>query len=175
MVEEMGRWLEEHPQLPDEIRAAEESPEGTRVLVASLGGVNVLLAEPGAKTFKAQFERELADAEVHLEEGVKKLLLCDGARSLSSATTGIGWTIPGSARGAGRSAAARSRRRRPWSRRECAAAACDGLAQAANMSSRSAPTSNPIAGMPWGNATKPSAKRPHNSNTQQRRNEITPY
>jgi len=141
MVQEMGQWLEEHPQLPDEIRAAEEAPEGTRVLVASLDGVNVLLAEPGAKrgrpaerpqkeeepqesptcyknamvgsvswygevpegevcperlvsryvarmpesgakTFKAQFERELADAEAHLEQGVKKLLLCDGARSL---------------------------------------------------------------------------------------------
>ena len=141
MTQEMGQWLEEHPRLPDEIRAAEEAPEGTRVLVASLDGVNVLLAEPGAKrgrpaerpqkeeepkesptcyknamggsvswygevpegevcpqrlasryvarmpeskakTFKAEFERELADAEARLDQRVQKLLLCDGARSL---------------------------------------------------------------------------------------------
>jgi hypothetical protein len=141
MVQEMGQWLEEHPQLPEEIRAEEDVPEGTRVLVASLDGVNVLLAEAGAKrgrpaerpqkaeepeesptcyknamvgsvswygdvpdgevcperltsryvarmpeagakTFKAQFERELADAESRLDQRVKKLLLCDGARSL---------------------------------------------------------------------------------------------
>lgn len=141
MLQQMGEWLEEHPQLPEQIRAEEEAPEGTRVLVASLDGVNVLLAErgakrgrpaerpqkekepqesptcyknamvgsvswygevpeeevcperlasryvarmpePGAKTFKAQFERELADAEGHLDPRVKKLLLCDGARSL---------------------------------------------------------------------------------------------
>jgi len=141
MVQEMGQWLEEHPQLPAEIRAEEDVPEGTRVLVASLDGVNVLLAEAGAKrgrpaerpqkheeaeesptcyknamvgsvswygdvpdgevcperltsryvarmpeagakTFKAQFERELADAEARLDQRTKKLLLCDGARSL---------------------------------------------------------------------------------------------
>ena len=134
MVQEMGQWLEEHPQLPEEIRAKEDVPEGTRVLVASLDGVNVLLSEPGAKrgrpaerpqkeeepeesptcyknamvgsvswygdvpdgevcperltsryvarmpeagakTFKAQFERELADAETRLDRRVKKLLL----------------------------------------------------------------------------------------------------
>ena len=303
MVQEMGQWLEEHPQLPEEIRAEEDVPEGTRVLVASLDGVNVLLAEPGAKrgrpaerpqkeeepqesptcyknamvgsvswygevpegevcperlasryvarmpesgakTFKAQFERELADAETHLDRRVKKLLLCDGARSLwnyadhnplyddyeklvdfyhttehlskaAEALFGKGspkgqrwyekwrrrlqWkrhAVTGLLRsmdyyrhqrkssesrqkalateqtffennrdrmdyrrfrrGAGRSAVGRSRRRpRPWSRRACAAAACAGLAPAANMSSRSAPTSNPIAGMPCGNATRP--------------------
>jgi hypothetical protein len=141
MVQEVGQWLEEHPQLPEEIRAEEDVPEGTRVLVASLDGVNVLLAEAGAKrgrpaerpqkdeepqesptcyknamvgsvswygdvpegevcperltsryvarmpeagakTFKAQFERELADAEAHLDQQTKKVLLCDGARSL---------------------------------------------------------------------------------------------
>jgi hypothetical protein len=141
MVQEMGQWLEEHPQLPAEIRAEEEVPEGSRVLVASLDGVNVLLAEAGAKrgrpaerpqqdeepeesptcyknamvgsvswygdvlegevcperltsryvarmpeagaqTFKAQFEEELADAEANLEQRTKKVLLCDGARSL---------------------------------------------------------------------------------------------
>jgi hypothetical protein len=141
MVQEMGQWLGEHRQLADEIRADEEVPEEARVLVASLDGVNVLLAEPGvkrgrpaerpqkekdpqesptcyknamvgsvswygevpegevcperlasryvarmpeagAKTFKAEFERELADAESHLNKRVKKLLLCDGARNL---------------------------------------------------------------------------------------------
>jgi len=49
MTQEMGQWLEAHPQLPEEIRGEEESPQGTRVLVASLDGVNVLLAEPGPK------------------------------------------------------------------------------------------------------------------------------
>jgi len=142
MTQEMGHWLEAHPELPEEIRREEECPEGTRVLVASLDGVNVLLAEPGPKrgrpaerpqepakegdvsptcyknamvgsvswygevpegevcperlasryaarmpedgagTLKAEFERELADAEAKLEGGVQKILLCDGARSL---------------------------------------------------------------------------------------------
>ena len=141
MAQEMGQWLEAHERLPEEIRAEEEVPEGTRVLVASLDGVNVLLAEPGPKrgrpaerpqheeepseaptcyknamvgsvswygevpegevcperlasryvarmpeakavTFKAEFERELADAEAKLDKRVKRLLLCDGARSL---------------------------------------------------------------------------------------------
>ena len=141
MVQEMGQWLEGQPQLPAEIRAAEDVAEGTRVLVASLDGVNVLLAEAGAKrgrpaerpqqeeepeesptcyknamvgsvswygevpegevgperltsryvarmpeagakTFKAQFEEELADAEAHLDQRTKKVLLCDGARRL---------------------------------------------------------------------------------------------
>jgi len=142
MTQEMGQWLEAHPQLPDEIRDEEECPLGTRVLVASLDGVNVLLAEPGpkrgrpaerpqgpaeegavsptcyknamvgsvswygevpegevcperlasryvarmpedgARTLKAEFERELADAEAKLDPGVPKILLCDGARSL---------------------------------------------------------------------------------------------
>jgi len=141
MTQEMGQWLEEHEELPEEIRAEEEVPAGTRVLVASLDGVNVLLAEPGLKrgrpaerpqedeepresptcyknamvgsvswygevpegevcperltsryvsrmpepgaaTFKAEFERELADAEAKLDKRVKRLLLCDGARSL---------------------------------------------------------------------------------------------
>jgi hypothetical protein len=49
MTQEMGQWLEAHPELPEEIRREEESPERTRVLVASLDGVNVLLAEPGPK------------------------------------------------------------------------------------------------------------------------------
>jgi len=141
LTQEMGQWLEEHEELPGEIRAEEEVPEGTRVLVASLDGVNVLLAEPGlkrgrpaerpqgreeveesptcyknamvgsvswygevlegevcperlasryvarmpedrAKTFKAEFERELADTEAKLDQPTKKLLLCDGARGL---------------------------------------------------------------------------------------------
>ena len=142
MTQEMGQWLEAHPGLPENIRGEEECPAGTRVLVASLDGVNVLLAEPGPKrgrpaerpqepaeeggvsptcyknamvgsvswygevpeeevcperlasryvarmpedgagTLKAEFERELADAEAKLDEGVGKILLCDGARSL---------------------------------------------------------------------------------------------
>jgi hypothetical protein len=142
MTQEMGQWLEAHPELPEEIRADEKCPEGTRVLVASLDGVNVLLAEPGPKrgrpaerpqgpaeesevsptcyknamvgsvswygevpdgevcperltsryaarmpedgagTLKAEFEQELADAEAKLAQGVPRLLLCDGARSL---------------------------------------------------------------------------------------------
>jgi len=142
MTQEMGQWLEAHPELPEEIRREEACPEGTRVLVASLDGVNVLLAEPGPKrgrpserpqgpaeedavsptcyknamvgsvswygkvpegevcperlasryaarmpedgagTLKAEFERELADAEAKLDRGVRKVLLCDGARSL---------------------------------------------------------------------------------------------
>jgi len=141
IAQEMGQWLEDHAELPEQIRAEEEMPEGTRVLVASLDGVNVLLAEPGtkrgrpaerpqdgqqpresptcyknamvgsvswygevpegevcperlasryvarmpedrAKTFKAEFERELADAEAKLDQPAKKVLLCDGARGL---------------------------------------------------------------------------------------------
>jgi hypothetical protein len=141
MTQEMGQWLEAHPELPTQIRAEEDMPEGTRVLVASLDGVNVLLAEPGvkrgrpaerpqghqeveesptsyknamvgsvswygevpegevcperlasryvarmpedrAKTFKLEFERELADAEAKLDQPTKKILLCDGARGL---------------------------------------------------------------------------------------------
>ena len=141
MTQEMGQWVEAYPELPTKIRREEDRPEGTRVLVASLDGVNVLLAEPGlkrgrpaerpqgqeeveesptcyknamvgsvswygevpegevcpdrlasryvarmpeerAKTFKAEFERELADAEAKLDQPTKKLLLCDGARGL---------------------------------------------------------------------------------------------
>ncbi len=141
MTQEMGQWLEAHPELPGKIRREEDTPEGTRVLVASLDGVNVLLAEPGvkrgrpaerpqgreevqesptsyknamvgsvswygevpegevcperlasryvarmpedrAKTFKLEFERELADAEAKLDRPTKKILLCDGARGL---------------------------------------------------------------------------------------------
>jgi len=141
MTQEMGQWLEAHEELSEEVRAEEEVPEGTRVLVASLDGVNVLLAEPGAKrgrpaerpqgkqeveesptcyknamvgsvscygqvpegevcperlasryvarmpeagakTFKAHFERELSETEAKLPKGVKKVLLCDGARNL---------------------------------------------------------------------------------------------
>ena len=36
MTQEMGQWLEAHPELPAKIRAEEDVPEGTRVLVASL-------------------------------------------------------------------------------------------------------------------------------------------
>lgn len=50
MAKQMGQWLEEHE---DEVLAAirdEESvPEETRVLCASMDGVNVLLSEPGKK------------------------------------------------------------------------------------------------------------------------------
>ena len=49
MTQEMGRWLEEHEELPREVRAEESVPAETRVLVGSLDGVNVLLAEPGPK------------------------------------------------------------------------------------------------------------------------------
>jgi hypothetical protein len=50
MAQQMGQWLEEHEdQVLTEIRAQEAVPEETRVLCASLDGVNVLLSEPGKK------------------------------------------------------------------------------------------------------------------------------
>ena len=50
MAQQMGQWLEEHEdQVLTEIRAQEAIPEETRVLCASLDGVNVLLSEPGKK------------------------------------------------------------------------------------------------------------------------------
>jgi len=50
MAQQMGQWLEEHEdQVLTEIRAEEAVSEETRVLCASLDGVNVLLSEPGKK------------------------------------------------------------------------------------------------------------------------------
>jgi len=51
MAKQMGLWLEEHEdQVLTEIRAEEPIPKETRVLCASIDGVNVLLCEPGKKT-----------------------------------------------------------------------------------------------------------------------------
>jgi len=50
MAKQMGQWLEEHEDaVLAEIRDEESIPEGTRVLCASMDGVNVLLSEPGKK------------------------------------------------------------------------------------------------------------------------------
>jgi len=50
MVTQMGQWLEEHEdEVLAEIRATEPLPDETRVVCASLDGVNVLLGEPGKK------------------------------------------------------------------------------------------------------------------------------
>lgn len=50
MAKQMGQWLEEHEdEVLTEIRAEEPIPEETRVLCASMDGVNVLLSEPGKK------------------------------------------------------------------------------------------------------------------------------
>jgi hypothetical protein len=50
MAGEMGQWLEEHEdKVLTEIRDQELIPEETRVLCASMDGVNVLLSEPGKK------------------------------------------------------------------------------------------------------------------------------
>lgn len=50
MAKQMGQWLEEYEDdVLAEIREEEAIPEGTRVLCASLDGVNVLLSEPGKK------------------------------------------------------------------------------------------------------------------------------
>lgn len=55
MAKEMGTWLEEHEdRVLAEIRAEEGLPEETRVLCASLDGVNVLLAEKGTKRGRPQ-------------------------------------------------------------------------------------------------------------------------
>lgn len=51
MAKQMGQWLEEHEdEVLTEIRAEEPIPKETRVLCASMDGVNVLLSEPGKKT-----------------------------------------------------------------------------------------------------------------------------
>jgi len=50
MAAQMGQWLEAHEdEALTEIRAQEPLPEETRVVCASLDGVNVLLSEPGKK------------------------------------------------------------------------------------------------------------------------------
>lgn len=50
MAKQMGQWLEEHEaEVLTEIRVEEPIPEETRVLCASMDGVNVLLSEPGKK------------------------------------------------------------------------------------------------------------------------------
>ena len=50
MAKQMGQWLEEHEDgVLAEIRDGESIPEETRVLCASMDGVNVLLSEPGKK------------------------------------------------------------------------------------------------------------------------------
>ena len=50
MAQQMGQWLEDHEdEMLTEIRAEEPIPEQTRVLCASMDGVNVLLSEPGKK------------------------------------------------------------------------------------------------------------------------------
>jgi hypothetical protein len=50
MAKQMGQWLEEHEdEVLTEIRAEELIPEETRVLCASMDGVNVLLSESGKK------------------------------------------------------------------------------------------------------------------------------
>jgi hypothetical protein len=55
MAKQMGCWLEEHEdQVLEEIRTEEILPEETRVLCASLDGVNVLLAEAGKKRGRPQ-------------------------------------------------------------------------------------------------------------------------
>ena len=50
MAKQMGQWLEEHEdEVLSEIRNEEPIWEETRVLCASMDGVNVLLSEPGKK------------------------------------------------------------------------------------------------------------------------------
>jgi hypothetical protein len=50
MAKQMGQWLEQHEDdVLTKIRAEEPIPEATRVLCASIDGVNVLLSEPGKK------------------------------------------------------------------------------------------------------------------------------
>jgi hypothetical protein len=50
MAKQMGQWLEQHEdEVLAEIRAGESIPDKTRVLCASMDGVNVLLSEPGKK------------------------------------------------------------------------------------------------------------------------------
>ena len=46
---EFGEWVEEHPAVIAEVRAAEEIPQETRIVCASLDGANLRLAEPGPK------------------------------------------------------------------------------------------------------------------------------
>ena len=55
MAKEMGTWLEEQEdRVLAEIRVEESLPKATRVLCASLDGVNVLLAEGGKKRGRPQ-------------------------------------------------------------------------------------------------------------------------
>ena len=50
MAKQIGQWLEDHEdEVLTEIRAEEPIPDQTRVLCASMDGVNVLLSEPGKK------------------------------------------------------------------------------------------------------------------------------
>jgi hypothetical protein len=50
MAKQMGQWLEEHEdEVLADIRAEESIPDKTRVVCASMDGVNVLLSEPGKK------------------------------------------------------------------------------------------------------------------------------
>jgi hypothetical protein len=46
---EVGEWLEEHPEVVEEVRVEEPVPAPTRVLCASLDGSNVRLSEPGGR------------------------------------------------------------------------------------------------------------------------------
>lgn len=46
---QMGRWLEEHPELVEQVRDEEVPPAQTRVVCASLDGTNLRLAEPGPR------------------------------------------------------------------------------------------------------------------------------
>lgn len=141
IVEETGIWLEEMDEtLNRSVRAEEEIPEGTKMMVASLDGTNLRLKEPGKKrgrpqerpgaepseesptsfkqalvgsvslygtapkdsvtperlisryvaqmpeeggqALKLRFEEELDHIEGQLEDEVKKVFLCDGARGL---------------------------------------------------------------------------------------------
>lgn len=51
MARQMGHWLEDHEdEVLREIRATDPIPHPTRVLCATIDGVNVLLSEPGKKT-----------------------------------------------------------------------------------------------------------------------------
>ena len=55
MVNEMGEWFEAHDtELRDQVQAKATVPENTRVLTASLDGVNLLLREPGERPGKQE-------------------------------------------------------------------------------------------------------------------------
>ena len=59
-----------------------EVPEGKSCPERLVSRYAARMPEGEAVTFKGEFEQELADAEAKLSRQVKKLLLCDGARSL---------------------------------------------------------------------------------------------